>query len=257
MVDLIEIKDEESYYKNLKFGIEMSKMWDILREKTEYGSKQLEIGYQMVACSMARTIAKSLGMNYVLAEILTMCKGAYFPPFGKQGRKVIMEYLKQNNIDISESDLAREYIENELYKSSNIITPKFDELLKNLFEDLDNHNIYENEDISEVNIARMCEEVINYIKIIEQNLKINSDNLLYKLSEHQENYCIETKKLEISPKIKKLLEAIPYTNEYEITVKDKNKIIEKIKHFIEFTKANDGSNIEGICDYIGTGNSQT
>ena len=56
MVDLIEIKDEESYYKNLKFGIEMSKMWDILREKTEYGSKQLEIGYQMVACSMARTI---------------------------------------------------------------------------------------------------------------------------------------------------------------------------------------------------------
>ena len=144
----------------------MSKMWSTLQSKSEYGSNRSEKGYQLVAMTMAGNIARKLNINPDLAETLTMCRGAYFPAYGQEGKKVIMEYLKKHNINISESDLAREYVEYDLSQSGNVIAPEFDEMLRALFNENDTSNI------PEVDLAKICSKTISDVKLVEQSSTI-------------------------------------------------------------------------------------
>ena len=199
MINLMKVKDLKKYYEKLKIGVSMSKMWSTLQSKSEYGSNRSEKGYQLVAMTMAGNIARKLNINPDLAETLTMCRGAYFPAYGQEGKKVIMEYLKKHNINISESDLAREYVEYDLSQSGNVIAPEFDEMLRALFNENDTSNI------PEVDLAKICSKTISDVKLVEQSSTIDQTDLLYKVSKDVESCSINAQRPMYSKKLEELI----------------------------------------------------
>lgn len=242
MVSLMKVKDLNKYFERLKIGVSMSKMWNTLQSKSEYGSDRSEKGYQLVAMTMAGNIARKLNMNSDLAETLTMCKGAYFPAYGQEGKKVIMEYLQSHNINISESDLAREYIEYDLSQSGNVIAPEFDTMLREVFdENLESR-------IPEVELAKICNRTISDVKLIERASNINKTDLLYKVSKDVELCSVNSKKPMESEKLKKLISTTSLKQK-PMTEKEKNKIFEDLDTFIKFAGENE---LEGVYEYIGT-----
>ena len=242
MIRLNKVKDLDKYFERLKIGISMSNMWNTLQTKSEFGSNKSEKGYQLVAMSMAGNIARKLNMNSDLAEILTMCKGSFFPAYGNEGKKTILEYLKKHNINITEADLARQYIEYDLTQSGNVITPEFDEMLKALFED-----DYETT-VPEVELAKICSKTIEDLKLIDFASNINQTDLLYKVSKDVEKKSVEAKKPIYSENLQKLL-SLAQIDKKDITEEKKNIIRENLEIFIEDA----GTDVlNGVYEYIGT-----
>ncbi len=238
----MKVKDLDKYYEKLNIGISMSKMWNTLQSKAEYGSDKSEKGYQQVAKTMAGNIARGLGGNADLAEILTMCQGSYFPAYGEKGKAVIMQYLEEHGLPITESELARKYIEYDLAQSGNIITTEFDELLKELFDR------GQATKTQEVQIARICEQTIADIKKIEQLSTMNQVDLLYRVSKDVEQCSIEAGVPKQSQKVKEMLKLLPET-QIELGEKEKQKIYADLDSFMNFAGENKW---EGIYEYIGT-----
>ena len=242
MIELREVNDENKYYERLNVGVMISTMWSTLQTKSEYGSNKSEKGYQLLAQSMARIIARELNANEDLSQVLTMCKGAFFPVKGKEGKKCIMEYMKNHNLEMSEADLARNFVEYDLFQSGNTITPKFDQLLKELFNEEHEANALE------VQIARLCNKSVEEMKQIERYSNIKSVDLLYKLSEDVEKESIKAGKPTPSRKLEEMLKTVPVKEE-EISEEDKKQIFRDLDEFIEYTK---GNIMTGIYEYIGS-----
>lgn len=246
MVTLTKVNNLKEYYQRLSIGVDLSSMWKSLKDKSEYGGKSNELGYQLIARSMAENIARKLGLNVDLAKILTMCRGAYFPAYGKQGRKVIMQYLSQNGLGISEAELAIEYVENDLVKSGNLITPEFDSMLKELFDDSKEPKV------SEVKLARICGETIDYIKLIDQIMESETpkerNDRIYQLARAEEKACVDSGKLVVSPEIKKLLDGTQGIPQKSMNKQDEKRIITKLDSFIKYAGKD---KIRGVCNYIG------
>ena len=213
-----------------------------LQTKSEVGLNKSEKGYQLIAKTMSGNIARGLNLDSNLAECLTMCYGSFFPAYGKEGKKVIMQFMRDKGIEISEADLARNYVEYDLYDSGNVITPEFDSYLQELFDDS------RNPITPEVKLARLSEQTLSSIKRIEMNSKINKIDLLYAITKDVENNCINSGELVESPKLREMLQNVP---ERTIELNDdiKKKIYEELSTFIEFA---DGEPINGIYEYIGT-----
>ena len=242
MVQLMKVKDNKKYYERLNIGITMSNMWNSLQTKSETGLNKSEKGYQQIAKIMAGNIARGLNLDWNLAECLTMCYGSFFPAYGNEGKKTIMQFMKDKGIEMSEADLARNYVEYDLYDSGNVITPEFDRYLQELFDDSKEATT------PEVQLARLCGQTLSAIKKIEMCSKINQVDLLYALTKDVENNCINSGTLVQSPKLQEMLKSVP---EYNIELSDntKRKIYEDLTTFIEFS---DGEPINGIYEYIGT-----
>ncbi len=242
MIRLSKVKDLDKYFERLKIGISMSNMWSTLQTKSEFGSNKSEKGYQLVAMTMAGNIARKLNMNPNLAEVLTMCKGSFFPAYGNEGKKTILEYLKEHNIDIKEADLARQYIEYDLTQSGSVITPEFDEMLKALFEEGYKTTV------PEVELAKVCSKTIEDIKSIDFASNINQTDLLYKVSKDVEERSVEAKKPTYSENLQKLL-SLAQIERKGITEEKKKIIKENLAIFIE----NAGADIlNGVYEYMGT-----
>lgn len=242
MISLMQVKDLDKYYEKLNIGVSMSKMWNTLQSKAEYGSDRSEKGYQQVAKTMAGNIARGLGANVDIAEILTMCQGSYFPAYGEEGKNVIMQYLKDHGLNITESDLARKYVEYDLAQSGNIITPEFDRLLQELFDRSKKPTT------PEVQIAQVCGETIADVKLIEEMSKINQVDLLYKVSKDVEQYSIDAGVPMQSQKVKEMLKSLPERKQM-IGETEKQKIYADLDTFIEFAGE---EKLEGVYEYIGT-----
>lgn len=242
MVTLRNVVDLDKYYERLNIGITMSKMWNTLQSKAEYGSDRSEKGYQQVAKSMAGNIARGLNLNPNLAEILTMCRGSYFPAYGKEGMRVIRQYLKEHNIDISEADLAREFVEYDLSQSGNTITPEFDSLLRELFDESVPPRT------PEVQLARLCGDTIDKVKIVERNSNINQVNLLYSVSKDVENASVRAGRPTGSQKLDELLRIAPVKPE-RLGEDKVQSIYRDLDEFIEFAGQ---EKLEGVYEYIGT-----
>lgn len=243
MIDLYNVKNLDNYYEKLNIGIGMSRMWNTLQTKSEYGSDRSERGYQLVAKSMAGSIARKLELNANIAEILTMCRGSFFPAKGQAGKKVVMQYLEDRNMNMSEFDLAREFVEYDLYESGNVITPEFDNLLKELFDTSLEAKT------PEVQIARICGESIEGIKRIERNSTLNSVDLLYRFSKDIEDECVQSRRPTHSKKLQEMLEKLPPEEERQLTEDEKRKVYSKLDKFVKLSL---GEPIEGVYKYIGT-----
>lgn len=242
MIKLMSVKDNKAYYERLNVGITMSNMWNSLQTKSELGLNKSEKGYQLIAKAMAGNIARGLNLDPNLAECLTMCYGSFFPAYGKEGKKVIMQFLRDKGIEMSESDLARNYVEYDLYDSGNVITPEFDKYLQELFDD-------SRKPITpEVQVARLSAKTLSSIKRIEMNSKINKIDLLYAITKDVENNCINSGELVESLKLREMLQNVPERT-IELSNDIKKKIYEELSTFIEFV---DGEPINGIYEYIGT-----
>ena len=242
MINLIQVKNLDEYYAKLNIGVSMSKMWNTLQSKAEYSSNRSEKGYQQVAKTMAGNIARTLGLNVDIAEILTMCQGAYFPAHGKEGKRVIMQYLKEHGLNIAESDLARNYVEYDLTQSGNIITPEFDKLLQELFD------THEKPTTPEVQIAQICGDTIEDVKLIEEASQINQVDLLYRVSKDVEQSSIEAGVPMQSQKIKEMVKSIPESNK-RMGEAEEHQIYADLDTFIKFAGED---KLEGVYEYIGT-----
>lgn len=240
MVELMNVKDLDRYYERLNIGISMSTMWSTLQTKSEYGSDKSEKGYQQVGRTMAGNIARGLQLNPDLAEVLTMCKGAFFPIKGKQGKKCIMQYMKEHNMQMSEADLARNFIEYDLEQSGNVITPEFDGLLRELFDETTPPRT------PEVQIARICSESIEGIKRIENNSTLKPVDLLYSFSKDIENESIKAGKPTPSAKLQTMLQRVPPETD-EISDEERRKIYEDLDTFVAYAEEN---KFDGIYSYI-------
>lgn len=241
MVPLMKVKDLDSYYERLNVGVSMSKMWNTLQTKAEYKTEKSEKGYQQVAKTMAGNIARGIGANADLAEILTMCQGAYFPAYGQAGKKAIMEYLRANGLNISEADLARQFVEYDLDQSGNVITPEFDNLLQELFDE------NKSSTTPEVQIAYVCGDTVKDVKAIEQLADINEVDLLYNASKDAEKTSIAAGTPTPSPKIKEMVASIPL-QERQISEDEKKVIFSKIDELIQFKGE---EKLDGVFEYIG------
>lgn len=243
MIRLMKVNDNEKYYERLNIGIAMSNMWNSLQTKSEIGLDKSEKGYQQIAKTMSGNIARGLNLDSNLAECLTMCYGSFFPAYGNCGKKAIMQFMKEHGIEMSEADLAKNYIEYDLYSSGNVITPEFDQYLQELF------NSSKELKTPEVKLARLCGQTLSSIKKIEMNSRINQVDLLYAITKDVEENCIRTGKLVESPKLKEMLKSIP-NNETE-TLSDEmiKNIYSDLSSFMEYA---DGDKINGIYEYIGT-----
>ena len=242
MIQLMNVKDDKKYYERLNIGITMSNMWNSLQTKSEVGLDKSEKGYQQIAKTMSGNIARGLNLDSNLAECLTMCYGAFFPAYGNEGKKAIMQFMRNKGIEMSEADLARNYVEYDLYNSGNVITPEFDRFLQELFDDS------KKAITPEVQLARLSGQTLSSIKRIEMCSKINQVDLLYALTKDVENYCIKTRKLVQSPKFQEMLQSVP-VRDIEISNTTRNKIYKDLTTFMEFA---DGEPINGIYEYIGT-----
>ena len=85
-------------------------MWQYLREKSEYGSKMSERGFQQICADNAGILAYKLGLNDALAESLAICKGSYFPVYGKAGKNAVHEYLESKNANKTDNELGYEFV---------------------------------------------------------------------------------------------------------------------------------------------------
>lgn len=243
MVELRSVNDLNKYFERLNIAITMSPMWNALQSKTEYGSDKSEKGYQLVAKSMAANIARGLNLNVDLAEVLTMCKGVFFPVKGEQGKKCILQYMKQNNIQMTESDLAVAFVEYDLSQNGNIVTPELDALLKSVFNEQGETKV------PEVQVARICNEVIEGVKRIERYSTIPQVDLLYGISKDVEHASIEQGKPTIGERTQRMFNATPRGDDTELPTEIREKIYSDLDTFIAFSN---GNAINGICEYIGS-----
>ncbi len=242
MIKLMEVRDRDKYYEKLNIGITMSNMWNSLQTKSEYGTDKSEKGYQQVAKSMSGSIARELGLDSNLTECLSMCYGSYFPAYGKAGKKVILQYLREHGMLISEEELARSYVEYDLSQSGNVITPEFDRYLRELFGNSVDITI------PEVKVARLCGDTIDDIKRIERASTINKIDLLYAMTKDVESECIKAGKPVKSAKIQEMLSAITNEN-IDIDDETRKRIYGDLDDFVLYAE---GEKINGVYDYIGT-----
>lgn len=146
-------------YKEFKRKLQRSLMWQYLREKSEYGSKMSERGFQQICVDNAGMLAYKLGLNDALAESLAICKGSYFPIYGKAGKLAIQEYLKSKGVNKTDNELGFDFVKYDM-KESGISCPKeFDDYLKELFSEN-----AKNSNIPEVRIATISYELMELIK---------------------------------------------------------------------------------------------
>ena len=104
---LREIKPEanQSYFERIVEYMDRSLSRD-LGAKAEHGRTRSERGYQIVAATTCRQIARALGANEAKAEALSLVAGMYFPQYGQEGLKAIKEYIKDRNIDLNPDALG-------------------------------------------------------------------------------------------------------------------------------------------------------
>lgn len=241
MIELINVNDNKKYYERLNINITMSRMWNTLQTKAETGLGRSEKGYQQIAKMMAGNIARGLGLNHDLAECLTMCYGSFFPSYGNEGKKAVMQFIQDNGMQISEADLARNFIEYNLYRSGSIITPEFDRYLQELFDNSKEPKT------PEVKLARLCEKTISSIKKIEMNSQINQTDLFYNVIRDVEEHCINSRELVESPKLQEMLQVIP-ENTNMLNDEIKEKTYKRLSMFMEDEK---DDKINAVYRYIG------
>ncbi len=241
MIELTDVKDKEEYYHKLNVGIAMSKMWNSLRAKSELGLEKSEMYYQLVSTVMAGNIARGLDLDADLAECLTMCQGSFFPIYGKAGKKIVMQYIEENGIEISEPNLAREFVEYDLNRTRNIISIDFDKNLQELFA------VNDIATTAEVKLARFCGETIEYIKELEMNSTISQTDFVYITVRDIMRNCIKSGKLVGNESLQEHLNGIT-KKEYKLSDDKREEVYNRITSLSKLYKK---GIMAGVYEFIG------
>lgn len=241
MIDLVDVKDKDEYYHKLNVGISLSKMWNSLQAKSEIGLEKSEMGYQLVARVMAGNIARGLRADAELAECLAMCQGAFFPAYGKEGKKIVMQYMKDNGINMSEADLGRNFVEYDLHRTNNIISADFDQKLQELFAS------DKTPDTFEVAIARFCGKTIDSIKDIEMNSKEHQADFMYQTVREVVHNCIASGQLVESERLQEHVRGIS-KKEYTVSKGMRDEIYDRIESLSRLYRR---ETLVGIYEFIG------
>ncbi|MCD7951312.1 MAG: hypothetical protein LUG12_13850 [Erysipelotrichaceae bacterium] len=234
----MENKDMHQYYWALRHKLDCSLLWDSLQDKTDYGAA--EKGYQSIAIYTAGNLAMYLDCDDTLTEILFICLGSFFPTGGEAGLECVINYMKEKGLYTSMSDLAINFIEYRLETDGHIIEPEFDALLHELFSD--------NAITMEVKIARLCQDMIKKIKIIENNSDKNRYDLFKQIPKEIEKETKENHMLTNSPTLEKLYNNLVTINKPSLTLKQYQECISLLDEF-----SDNGNNIEGIYEYMSFG----
>lgn len=246
MIELVDVKDKEEYYRKLNVGISMSKMWNSLQTKSEVGLGKSEKGYQLVSRVMAGNIARGLGLDAELAECLAMCRGAFFPSYGKAGMKIVLQYMKENGMEMSGADLGRCFVEYDLHRTRNIISIDFDQKLQELFAHDKTSKTYE------VELAKFCWKIVGYIKEIEMNSKVVEADFMYKTVRSVVRDCIESGKLVERQGLQEYARGIP-KREFTVSENQRDEIYHRITSLSRIYKT---ENMSGVYEFIGASESR-
>lgn len=243
MIDIKEFGPEimEKYYVRLNDHIEMSSVWRGLQTKAEAGTTKSEKGYQMIAKSMAGRIARDLGYNSEKAEVICACIGMYFPKYGQEGKRVIEQYLSQKDLDVEASTLAIDTIEDYITKKMPVAMD-LDVALREYYSDTPIDGLQ----IPEVGVARVCQDAISKIKIVERFSNIDGGELLFNTSEDIINASREAGKPTPSVKLNQLVSSVSGRIEDRMTQDEKDEMIAHMEEFIDFYGK------EGIYRYVRT-----
>ncbi len=226
------------YYFELRRRLECNILWDSLKYKTEYGAA--ERGYQYIAVYTAGNLALYLHCDDDLAEILTMCLASFFPSYGEAGLECVIDYMKEKGLYTTTSDLAINYIEELLEREGVVIEPEFDALLHELFSD--------NAGTMEIQIARLCHDMIKKMKIVENNSDQNRHDLLDQIPNEIQKATKGNHVLTNSPTLEELYNNLTTINKPSLTAEQYNRCISILDEF-----SDSGNNIEGIYEYMSYG----
>ncbi|MCD8027237.1 MAG: hypothetical protein LUF02_00920 [Erysipelotrichaceae bacterium] len=235
---MMDAENTFGYYFELRRRLEYNILWDSLKYKTEYGAA--ERGYQYIAVYTAGNLALYLDCDDDLAEILTMCLASFFPSYGEAGLECVIDYMKEKGLFTSTSDLAINYIEDRLEIEGVVIAPEFDVLLHELFDG--------NERTMEIQIARLCHDMIKKIKIVENNSNKNRHDLLNQIPDEIQKATKENHVLTNSSTLEQLYNNLTTIHKPSLTTEQYQKCISILDEFCD-----NGNNIEGIYEYMSYG----
>jgi hypothetical protein len=164
----------EQYYKRIKEHFDMVMPHSPLAGKADLGSRRSEKGYQLIAASASRWMAKALGCSEDKAEALSLAVGQFFPKYGTAGIEPIKEYILNNKIDLDPDKLGVDLVE-YIINQRLLVATEFDEKLHQYFGGDDSD--------PEVQIVRFVQQTIKDVKIAEQYFVGNPGDLLFDVSQ--------------------------------------------------------------------------
>ena len=163
-----------AYYKRIKEYFDIIMIHSPLAGKADLGSNRSEKGYQLIAASASRRMARALGCSEDKAEVLSLAVGQFFPKYGTAGIEPIKEYIIKNQIDLDPDNLGVDLVEYIINRRL-LVAEDFDEKL---------HQYYSGDDNDpEVQIVRFVQQTIKDVKIAEKFFAGNPGDLLFDVSQ--------------------------------------------------------------------------
>ena len=190
---------DNDYYRRVKTSILYSKEYNNLLGKSEINKSISQYAIVELASSMADCMAEELGYNPKKADVLAMCKGIVFPPYGDAGMKYLEEIAEKEKIKINKKKVCYNTINRILRENKFAMVPDFYKSINELFEKKQRE--------CESKIVTVIYEMLDDILILRDNSPIMKERLNNRTYDILEDAINESKRLNIisySPKLKKL-----------------------------------------------------
>lgn len=174
---LLETKPEthENFFVRIAESMDRNLSSD-LGPKAEHGRTRSERGYQMIAATTCRQIARALGANEAKTAAMCLAAGMYFPQYGQEGLKVIKEYIKDRSIDLDPDTLG---LTSACYIISNHCFQFLEPTVHVIFYDLAEDYFSGQDQNEESKIVRLVQNTIMDVKKAEGFYDGAPGDLLY------------------------------------------------------------------------------
>ncbi|MBR3755649.1 MAG: hypothetical protein IKK48_00935 [Firmicutes bacterium] len=211
------------YYKHLKEYFDIVMIHSPLAGKADLGSSRSEKGYQLIAASTSRQMARALGCSENKAEALSLAVGQFFPQYGMAGIEPITEYIVNNKIELAPDNLGVDLIE-YMINQHMLVASEFDEKLHQYFSGDDSD--------PEVQIVRFVQQTIKDVKIAEKFFAGNPGDLLFDVSQEIVKLAGESGQLTSSRILNKYKQQIDTYQPPVLTEKHRQDIFAELDRYI-------------------------
>lgn len=157
------------YFLRLQTAILFSKQYNNLLGKSELGTDMAESANVELAKSLSQTMATNLGYDGGKTEVLALCKGIVFPPYGKAGMEYIKSKMEQENITLSYEEICMRYLEEILQNSSLEITEELRDGVKEVFSN--------NPAEGEAKVVKVTYDILQDIETLKRSDEDMADKL--------------------------------------------------------------------------------
>lgn len=211
------------YYKRIKEYFDIIMINSSLAGKADLGSNRSEKGYQLIAASASRQMARALGCSEDKAEALSLAVGQFFPKYGMAGVEPIKEYIVNNKIDLDPDNLGVDLVEYIINRRL-LVAIDFDEKLHQYFRGDDSD--------PEVRIVRFVQQTIKEVKIAEKYFAGNPGDLLFDVSQEIVKLAGETEQLTSSRILDEYRQQIDTYQPPELTEEQRQDIFAELDIYI-------------------------